>query len=110
MDYHRIEWVNRDQPPVSVRGDRPILTQIESAGIRLPFGCRRGVCLTCAARLQSGRVWHPRGVALRERDRDLGYVLLCVAEAQTDCRLEVGAASQSGLYSNPFKTGTVADR
>ena len=31
-----------------------------------------------------------------------GYVLLCVARAVSDCRLEIGVESHNKLYRNPF--------
>jgi ferredoxin-NADP reductase len=37
-------------------GGTPILAAGEEAGAELPFGCRMGICHTCAGRLRSGRV------------------------------------------------------
>jgi ferredoxin-NADP reductase len=37
-------------------GSEPILLAGERAGARLPFGCRMGICHTCAGRLCSGQV------------------------------------------------------
>jgi ferredoxin-NADP reductase len=37
-------------------GGQPILLAGESAGAKLPFGCRMGICHTCVGRLRSGRV------------------------------------------------------
>jgi ferredoxin-NADP reductase len=37
-------------------GATPILVAGEEAGAELPFGCRMGICHTCAGRLRSGRV------------------------------------------------------
>lgn len=37
-------------------GATPMLAAGEEAGAELPFGCRMGICHTCAGRLRSGRV------------------------------------------------------
>jgi ferredoxin-NADP reductase len=37
-------------------GEQPILQAGESAGAALPFGCRMGICHTCAGRLRAGQV------------------------------------------------------
>jgi ferredoxin len=111
MDTYRIELVNRGGIEIDVAPDVQILEAIEASGLRLPVGCRAGVCITCAARLIHGEVDSPKGT-LRERSAErclkpdqiaAGYVLLCVAYARSDCRFEVGIESQAALYSNPFK-------
>jgi ferredoxin-NADP reductase len=37
-------------------GEQPILIAGENAGAKLPYGCRMGICHTCAGRLRSGQV------------------------------------------------------
>jgi ferredoxin len=37
-------------------GEQPILIAGESAGAKLPYGCRMGICHTCVGRLRSGQV------------------------------------------------------
>jgi ferredoxin len=37
-------------------GEQPILLAGERAGLRLPHGCRMGICHSCVGRLRSGRV------------------------------------------------------
>lgn len=98
---HRIELVNRNLT-IAVPADQYILEAIESAGLRLPVGCRYGACITCAARLLSGKVNQPLAVALKPAQAAAGYVLLCIATAQSDCQFEVGFESQTELYRNPF--------
>ncbi len=37
-------------------GSQPILVAGEEAGLKLPYGCREGICHTCVGELRSGRV------------------------------------------------------
>ena len=66
------------------------------------MACRYGGCITCAARLVSGRVVQPGATALNRRQSQAGYVLLCVARPRGDCVLEVGVESHGDLLRNPF--------
>lgn len=101
MKRYRIELVNRNLA-IDVAEGELILDAIESAGLRLPVGCRYGACITCAARLIDGKIDQPLAVALKPDQAAASYVLLCIATAQSDCQLEVGFESQTGLYRNPF--------
>ena len=102
MTTHDVRLVNRGDQVVSVRDDEAILDVCERAGITLPVACRYGGCITCAARLISGKVVQPKGTALNKRQSKAGYVLLCVARPRTDCVVEVGVESHTDLYVNPF--------
>jgi len=97
-------WRNGREASVVVPPDGTVLDAAEDAGIGLPFGCKTGACGTCTARLLSGEVAHRRPPrALKDRHREDGYVLACVATPTTDCRLEVGAAVADDLVENPWK-------
>lgn len=103
MSRYDVELRNRDKAVVRVDADEFLLDSLEAAGIRLPFGCRFGACLTCTAALVEGVVDQSggRSFALRRRHEQAGYVLLCVARPRADCVFDVGP--QRGLYVNPFK-------
>jgi ferredoxin len=100
---YRIELVNRNNIAIEVAEDQPILDAIEQAGLRLPVGCRYGVCITCAAKLIEGTVAQPNARCLKPQQVATGYVLLCIAVATSDCKFEVGIESQAALYQNPFR-------
>ncbi|MEP7302335.1 MAG: CoA-binding protein [Caldimonas sp.] len=80
----------------------PLLDTLEARGVSLPYGCRYGGCISCAAKLLSGEVDQRAGVALNGRQLGDGYVLLCVARPLGDCTLAVGVESHDKLYRNPF--------
>ena len=90
---------------LTVAEDQPIYEAALAAGIQLPIGCRYGGCITCAAKLISGKVRQPNATALNRRQSKAGYVLLCVALPSTDCVLDVGVESHDELYQNPFAAG-----
>ncbi|PCE22604.1 ferredoxin [Paraburkholderia acidicola] len=73
------------------------LTVLEAAGfanLRLPRMCRNGTCRTCLCRVTSGEVrylieWP--GVSREEKAE--GFILPCVAVAQSDLVIEVPDAT-----------------
>lgn len=97
-----IELRNRNST-IEVAGDEPILDAAETADVTLPYGCRAGHCISCAARLVEGEVEQSEGVALTPAQEAQGYVLLCIASPRSDCVIEVGAGVQRELFVNPFK-------
>ena len=85
-----------------VAADRPLLDSLLEQGVDLPYGCRYGGCITCAAKLTEGAVDQSEQVALNNRQINDGYVVLCVSRPLADCTLEVGVESHDKLYRNPF--------
>ena len=70
-----------------------MLAAAQQAGIRLPSSCRNGTCRTCLCRLDSGAIHYTiawPGVSLDERRE--GYILPCVAVADTDLVIAAPAA------------------
>ena len=98
-----ITLANRGEQSFAVTAEAPLLETLEAHGLSLPYGCRYGGCISCAARLLAGAVEQSAGVALNDRQLAAGYVLLCVALPRSDCRLEVGVESHGKLYRNPFQ-------
>ncbi|QCJ46550.1 MULTISPECIES: 2Fe-2S iron-sulfur cluster-binding protein [Haloprofundus] len=97
-------WRDGREATVDAEPGETVLTAAERAGVALPFGCRTGACGTCTGRLRAGEVEYRRPPrALKERQRRRGYVLCCVAEPRTDCRLAVGADVQAELTENPWR-------
>ena len=99
---NKITIANRNNTIFEVRGNKPLLSELLSQGLDLPYGCQYGGCITCAAKLIHGEVDQRSQVALNNRQINNGYVILCVARAKTDCTFEIGVESHDKLYRNPF--------
>ncbi|MEM7440279.1 MAG: 2Fe-2S iron-sulfur cluster-binding protein [Pseudomonadota bacterium] len=102
MTTHTVTLANRDGATYEVDARRPLLTALQSQGVDLPYGCKYGGCITCAAKLTEGAVDQRSQVALNNRQIANGYVILCVARATSDITLEIGVESHDKLYRNPF--------
>lgn len=93
---------NRGNARYQVDARKPLLESLRAQGVDLPYGCRYGGCITCAAKLVHGEVNQKSQVALNNRQINEGYVILCVARALTDCTFDIGVDSHDKLYRNPF--------
>ena len=99
---NKITIANRNNTIFEVKGTKPLLFELRSQGLDLPYGCQYGGCITCAAKLIHGEVDQRSQVALNNRQINDGYVVLCVARAKTDCTFDIGVESHDKLYRNPF--------
>ena len=97
-----ITLANRGNATFEVTGRKPLLDELRDQGVDLPYGCKYGGCITCAAKLIDGEVDQRTQVALNNRQIANGYVILCVARAKRDCTFEIGTESHDKLYRNPF--------
>lgn len=102
MTTHAITIANRDDAVYRVDSRKPLLDSLRAQGVDLPYGCKYGGCITCAAKLIDGEVNQKTQVALNNRQINNGYVILCVARPTSDCVLEIGVESHDKLYRNPF--------
>ncbi len=102
MTTSKVTLSNRGNAVYEVDADRPLLDTLREQGVDLPYGCKYGGCITCAAKLTVGEVDQRRQVALNNRQIADGYVILCVAIPKTDITLEIGVESHDRLYRNPF--------
>lgn len=98
---HQVTFRNWEHT-LTVSEDETIYDAALAQGIQLPIGCKYGGCITCAAKMISGKVVQPNATALNRRQAKAGYILLCVAYPKADCVLDVGVESHDQLYQNPF--------
>ena len=101
-DTRTITIANRGGAIYTVDPHRTLLDTLREQGVDLPYGCKYGGCITCAAKLICGDIDQRRQVALNNRQINSGYVVLCVARPLSDCTLQVGVESHDQLYRNPF--------
>ncbi|MBE9167341.1 2Fe-2S iron-sulfur cluster binding domain-containing protein [Pleurocapsales cyanobacterium LEGE 06147] len=73
---------------IEVAPEQTILQAAVDAGIDLPYSCSAGVCTTCAAYIQSGKVDQTEGMGLSPELQAEGYALICVAYPRSDLKLE----------------------
>ena len=98
----KVEISNRRGKSYRVEDKRPLLDSLKEQGVDLPYGCKYGGCITCAAKLVYGEVDQRRQVALNNRQINDGYIILCVARPKSNLILEIGVESHDKLYRNPF--------
>ena len=59
MKTYKVTLLNRDNHVLVVPENETILDIAEDDGYILPYACRYGGCITCAARLISGEIDQP---------------------------------------------------
>lgn len=64
--------------------NQTILETLKNAGFTAPYACETGICGTCAARLQTGKVEMKRRSALEDIDIEKGWILTCQACPTSD--------------------------
>lgn len=98
-------WSGRDRTEtLAVERGVTVTEAAGTADVDVPVGCLHGACATCTAELLAGTVEHvrePRG--LKNRHREDGYVLACIATPTSDCRLRVGGGVKDELVENPWR-------
>jgi ring-1,2-phenylacetyl-CoA epoxidase subunit PaaE len=74
---------------MQVPANRNILQAALDAGIVLPYSFRAGRCSTCIARCVRGKVRMTTNEVLTDREVTEGWILTCVAYAETEVVVEV---------------------
>ena len=76
----------RSGKSVRVDAATPLMEAGEQVGIRMPFGCRMGICQSCVVGLLEGHVRDLRSGAEREPGN---RIQTCISAASGDCVLDV---------------------
>ncbi len=73
-----------------------LLASALRAGVQLPNSCRNGTCRTCMCRMRSGSVhYRIEWPGLSFDEKHAGYILPCVAYADSDLVIEAPAARRA---------------
>lgn len=87
-----------------------LLKAAEHAGFDLRSGCRNGRCTSCTGRLLEGEVAYVKEPeSLSSEQRDAGFVSLCVATPDADCRVEVGDQVLAEAFPHLWKRLAIGD-
>ncbi len=70
------------QKVCQVSAGSTLLDLAEKNGVQIPYGCRQGLCGTCATRVLSGTVQMDVEAGLTAEQKNAGYVLPCVSRAE----------------------------
>lgn len=73
---------------VDVEEDETILSRALDVGLDVPHDCKLGVCMTCPAKLVSGKVDQSDGM-LSDDVVERGYALTCAAYPRSDCHIKI---------------------
>jgi len=72
----------RSEKVCQVSAGSTLLDVAEQNDVQIPYGCREGVCGTCATRILSGTVRMDIEAGLTAEQKNDGYVLPCVGRAE----------------------------
>jgi glycine betaine catabolism B len=72
----------RSEKACQVLPGSTLLDVAEQNGVQIPYGCREGLCGTCATRVLSGTVRMDVEAGLTEEQKTAGCVLPCVSRAE----------------------------
>ena len=70
------------QKVCQVSAGSTLLDLAERNEVQIPYGCRQGLCGTCATRVLSGTVQMDVEAGLTAEQKNAGYVLPCVSRAE----------------------------
>ncbi len=111
MTSYKVRFINQEQDldqTIEVPEGEYILDMAESAGLRLPSGCKQGNCSACIVKVISGEVDQSEQTFLQGSEVEAGFAVTCVAYPLSDCVLVTH--QEQCLYGTSlyFKTESVS--
>jgi len=95
VEYFDIE-LEKEGETIEVASNETILDTAEDEGFDLPYACRQGQCVSCAAHTPDGpaedHVIHYEQETFTDAEMEEGYMLTCVAYPIDDFTLETNEA------------------
>ncbi|SFK58173.1 ferredoxin [2Fe-2S] [Halogranum rubrum] len=95
VEYFEVEFV-KEGTTIELASNETILDQAEDEGMDLPYACRQGQCVSCAAHIQDGPgdeyVTHFKQETFSDDEIGEGYVLTCVAYPKASFSIETSEA------------------
>jgi len=82
-----LHFPNGSEHKIVAGAGETVLNAALRHGIELPNTCCQGWCVTCAARLEGGRVHHPRALRYYQADYEAGFILPCTAEPLSEVEI-----------------------
>lgn len=71
-----------------INDQQNLLDALQSAGVKVPYSCKAGVCGACKCKV-TGEVESSSRVALSDEQVEQGYVLTCCSKANSDLAIEL---------------------
>lgn len=78
--------LSKSQLSVQVPSGTPLLEALEAQGLKPAYGCRMGICNTCACQKEAGAT---ADVRTGDAHGEPGTIRLCISSATTDLTLEL---------------------
>ena len=95
VEYFEVEFV-KEGKTIELASNETILDQAEDEGMDLPYACRQGQCVSCAAHIPDGPgdefVTHFKQETFSDEEIGDGYILTCVAYPKASFSIETSEA------------------
>jgi len=91
MKYHVLIKTNSTSIKARINEGEILLDVLLQNGIKHPYSCRSGACGTCRCKLLKGKISmiEYSQSALRDEERNQGFILACRTKAETDLVIEL---------------------
>lgn len=81
--------LRKSKKAITTNNQQPLLSQLEAAGIKPPFGCRNGTCGQCKLKLLSGNIKENSTKPLTDKEINNGTILTCSSIALSNLTIDL---------------------